>query len=29
VRNFRSQFDSVIKRSSYEELVKKVRARLS
>jgi len=28
VRNFRSQFDSVIKRSSYEELVKKVRARL-
>jgi phospholipid transport system substrate-binding protein len=28
VRNFRSQFDSVIKRSSYEELVEKVRARL-
>ena len=28
VRNFRSQFDSVIKRSSYEELVNKVRARL-
>jgi len=28
VRNFRSQFDSVIKRSSYEELVQKVRARL-
>jgi phospholipid transport system substrate-binding protein len=28
VRNFRSQFDSVIKRSSYEDLVKKVRARL-
>lgn len=28
VRNFRSQFDSVIKRSSYEELVAKVRARL-
>jgi len=28
VRNFRSQFDSVIERSSYEELVKKVRARL-
>lgn len=28
VRNFRSQFDSVIKRSSYEELVRKVRARL-
>ena len=28
VRNFRSQFDSIIRRSSYEELVKKVRARL-
>jgi phospholipid transport system substrate-binding protein len=28
VRNFRSQFDSVIKRSSYEELVKKVKSRL-
>ena len=28
VRNFRSQFDSVIRRSSYEELVKKVRSRL-
>jgi len=28
VRNFRSQFDSVIKKSSYEGLVKKVRARL-
>ena len=28
VRNFRSQFDSVIKRSSYEDLVKKVRSRL-
>ena len=28
VRNFRSQFDTVIRRSSYEELVKKVRARL-
>jgi phospholipid transport system substrate-binding protein len=29
VRNFRSQFDSVIKRSSYEDLVTKIRARLS
>ncbi len=28
VRNYRSQFDTVIKKSSYEELVKKVRARL-
>ena len=28
VGNFRSQFDSVIKRSSYEALVKKVRSRL-
>jgi phospholipid transport system substrate-binding protein len=28
VRNFRSQFDSVIKRSSYEDLVTKIRARL-
>lgn len=28
VGNFRSQFDAVIKRSSYEQLVKKVRARL-
>jgi len=28
VRNFRSQFDSVIKKSSYEDLVKKIRARL-
>ena len=28
VRNFRSQFDSVIKRSSYENLVTTIRARL-
>ena len=28
VRNFRSRFDSGITRSSYEELVKKVGARL-
>lgn len=28
VRNFRSQFDSVIKKSSYEDLVTKIKARL-
>jgi phospholipid transport system substrate-binding protein len=29
VRNYRAQFDSIIKRSSYEELIKKIRGKLS
>ena len=28
VRNFRSQFDSVIRRTSYEDLLRKIKARL-
>jgi phospholipid transport system substrate-binding protein len=29
VNNYRTQFDGIIKTSSYEELVKRLRARLS
>jgi phospholipid transport system substrate-binding protein len=29
VRNYRAQFDSVIKKSSYEELVKRIRGKVS
>ena len=29
VRNYRAQFESVIKKSSYEELVRKIRGKLS
>jgi len=29
VRNYRAQFDSVIKKSSYEELIRKIRGKLS
>ena len=29
VRNYRAQFDSIIKKSSYEELIKKIRGKVS
>jgi phospholipid transport system substrate-binding protein len=29
VRNYRAQFDSVIKKSSYEELIRKIRGKVS